>query len=304
MKLACAAVVALGSFVSFASVPAAQDARPAADPIVDLGTLGGLASIALAVNDRRQVIGLSQISPLGDIHSFLWEGGVMRDLALTSGLRFDGALDINDRGQIVGSAIDEATFIATAAIWEDGRLTELDLPAGAVGCSGMAINDHGEVAGTCFDGTGNLGVVWPRKGGVAIIGALPGVGACVPRAINDHGVVVGVIEGTGPEVLIAALLFDRRGLTQLPGLSVPANNQAVAINRHGAIAGTSAGAGVVWVDGRPRTLPPLPGGFSALAYDINDRGDVVGDATTPDLGDPHAVLWPRAAAHRPDNTID
>src|SRR5688500_2136290 len=49
LSLACAAVAF--------SAPAAQDARGNSPAIVDLGTLGHDYSVAVAVNDRRQVIG-------------------------------------------------------------------------------------------------------------------------------------------------------------------------------------------------------------------------------------------------------
>lgn len=338
MKLASAAAVVL-AFASLAPVRGAPESSHVPVAIADLGTLGGPGSIALAVNDRRQVIGLSEVSPSGDIHSFLWEDGVMRDLSAAP-VRFDGVQDINDRGQIAG-AIFDASFNTTAAIWDDGRVTALAIPSGATGCAGLAINDHADAAGLCFFAASpTAGVVWTRTGRILIVGAMPGVGPFVPNAISNDGTVVGYVSApTGfgggfawkngaivrldpflaaedvndhaqivgwgqPGGLVTALLFDRRRLTALPALFAGANSQAFAINHHGEIAGMSAGAPVVWSRGRPHILPVLPGGLFAITTDINDRGDVVGYATTPVEGFTHATLWPRATPHESDTAID
>ena len=47
--------------------------------------------------------------------------------------------------------------------------------------------------------------------------------------------------------------------------------------------GRSAAAGVLTV------LPPIPDGFSSFAFDINDRGQIVGDSGAADRY--HAVRW-------------
>jgi probable HAF family extracellular repeat protein len=249
------------------------------------------------------------------------------------------ALDLNDRGQLAGAAID-AAGVASAAIWEDDRVTVLDTPSWATSCTGRAINDHADVAGLCFQGSATSAVVWTRKGRLVTIGAAAGAGPYVPTAISNDGLVVGYISGaTGfaggfawkdgvvvrldpfvvaedvndrarivgwgePAGSVTALLHDRHGLRSLPGLFAGAITQAFAINRHGEIAGMSAGDPVVWTGGPPRVLPLLPGGTFALPVDINNRGDVAGHATTPVERIPHAVLWPRAAAQRPDTAID
>gem|GEM_PF-2846072 len=71
-----------------------------------LGTLGGLSSGAMAVNNHGQVVGWSAISPTSGLnHAVLWEGGDILDLNdLHDGAGWDlrWANDINDAGQIVG----------------------------------------------------------------------------------------------------------------------------------------------------------------------------------------------------------
>jgi hypothetical protein len=56
MKLACAAVVALGSFASFSAAPAFTQSS-----VIDIGTLGLGSSVLRAVNDHDEAVGWSEI---------------------------------------------------------------------------------------------------------------------------------------------------------------------------------------------------------------------------------------------------
>jgi probable HAF family extracellular repeat protein len=92
--------------------------------LIDLGTLGGTNSAALALNNYGQVVGYSEVavdvtpgveaSPAAGeespppTHAFIWQDGVMTDLNdLTSGgeLVIEAAFTVNDAGQIAGGAI-------------------------------------------------------------------------------------------------------------------------------------------------------------------------------------------------------
>ena len=80
---------------------------PNGGPLLDLGTLGGTISDAMAVNNLGQVVGESSIAS-GAIHTFLYSGGQMMDLNSLivpgSGLIFQAPWGINDSGDIVGYA--------------------------------------------------------------------------------------------------------------------------------------------------------------------------------------------------------
>ena len=72
----------------------------------DLGTFGGPASTATAINERGQVVGWADTKARDQNghpirHAFLWENGKMRDLGTLGGLRSE-ATAINEHGQIVG----------------------------------------------------------------------------------------------------------------------------------------------------------------------------------------------------------
>ena len=70
--------------------------------VTDLGTLGGELKEAwpTAINDHGQVIGVSGSALYGPGHAFVWENGVMTDLAPAAAA--SQAVAINDKGQIVG----------------------------------------------------------------------------------------------------------------------------------------------------------------------------------------------------------
>ncbi len=74
--------------------------------IVDLGTLGGTNSTAVAVNDAGTVVGSSELAN-GMTHAFIYDAGLMVDLneliATNSGWTLGHASAINSSGHIVGS---------------------------------------------------------------------------------------------------------------------------------------------------------------------------------------------------------
>jgi uncharacterized repeat protein (TIGR01451 family) len=111
---------------------------------LDLGTLGGDAARAVAVNDSSQIVGNAQLAD-GTFHAFLWQSGVMTDLGAFE------ATAINGAGQIVGEADGRAV------IWDNGTLTDLNdlIPPGSgwLLTRTTAINDAGRIGGQgVFDG--------------------------------------------------------------------------------------------------------------------------------------------------------
>jgi probable HAF family extracellular repeat protein len=87
--------------------------------ITDLGTLGGASSIAQSINNRGQVVGVSQTAEEageeGVAHAFLWQDDIMIDLG-TLGGPFGNAEAINDRGQITGFT-QNASHEFHAVLW-------------------------------------------------------------------------------------------------------------------------------------------------------------------------------------------
>jgi probable HAF family extracellular repeat protein len=118
--------------------------------IRDLGTLGGAATWATAINEGGQVVGASAaVTPEGRLrlHAFVWEGGVMRDLGTLPGYRWSEAMDINERGQVVGRTGGTADMLdAHAFLWDDGEMRDLGLVGDRY--ADLSINDRGQVLGT------------------------------------------------------------------------------------------------------------------------------------------------------------
>jgi len=135
-----------------------------------------------------------------------------------------------------------------------------------------AVNARGIAAGQ--DGT--FAATFARNGYATDLGTLQNTN-CDARAtaIDDAGVVAGFACAGDSSV---AVTFPASGPAQpLAGGAAP--SAAQAINASGSIVGFSGASACVWARGRT-TLLPFPSGShatSAVAYAIDDGGDVVGD---------------------------
>jgi probable HAF family extracellular repeat protein len=151
----------------------------------DLGTLGGSASEALALNRSGQVAGHSRVRGGPARHAFfLPEPGRMTDLGTLGGAT-SVAHDLNDRGEVVGFAETRAGE-PHAVLWTAGHgprdLGTLGRPVSM----GLAINNRGAVVG----GSGHA-FLWTDAAGLVDLGTLGGVTSCA-NDVNDSGFVVGV----------------------------------------------------------------------------------------------------------------
>lgn len=72
--------------------------------MTDIGTLGGLYSVATAINDSGAVVGYGDLKggdSFKEYHAFLYSNGTMHDLG-ARGAQWSQALDISDNGTIIG----------------------------------------------------------------------------------------------------------------------------------------------------------------------------------------------------------
>ncbi|HWS95286.1 MAG TPA: hypothetical protein VN620_02260, partial [Candidatus Methylomirabilis sp.] len=99
------------------------------DQMFDLGTLGGVRSFAIALNNRGQVAGYSDLS--GDIayHPVLGDRTGMKDLG-TLGGTLGQANWLNDSAEVVGWAKTQGDQAKDAFLWRNGLMTDLKTLAG------------------------------------------------------------------------------------------------------------------------------------------------------------------------------
>ena len=129
--------------------------------MIDLGTLpGDTHSIAHAINDRGQIVGVSANVEASTERAFLWENGVMRDLATVVGDTFARAADINIFGVAVGVI---GTVSPNAAVFSRGRVVRLPTPPGGGLSGALDMNNLGDAVGNVWPPTGLQGVIWLRR---------------------------------------------------------------------------------------------------------------------------------------------
>jgi probable HAF family extracellular repeat protein len=152
----------------------------------DLGTLGGVASFASALNNRGQVVGES-LTATGERRPFIWSSAFgMRDLGGDAA----SPAAINDRGEVVGR---DASGVAV--MWKpDGTRIELGTLGVYNGSSAANdINELSQVVGVSSpDGGPDRAFLWTAGTGMLDLGALGGE-ECEAGAvrINDRGQIVG-----------------------------------------------------------------------------------------------------------------
>src|SRR5579862_44592 len=238
--------------------------------IMALPTLGGNNGQAAAINNRGQIVGISETAvpdsgcppskhPGTTILPVMWEKGEVRALP-TLPREPDGFVQgLNDQGQAVGATGTCTSFAIHAVLWENDHAFQLaDL--GHIGSDAYAINDHGQAVGyvSTADGSTIVASLWPDgvHGPVTNLGILPVDGAAFATGINNRTQVVGST-------------FNSQGWSR----------------------------GFIWQENVMTDFNTIISGDSNLyiiaASNINERGQISGMATVmsgPDEGKIHAIL--------------
>jgi probable HAF family extracellular repeat protein len=210
--------------------------------------LGGTAGFPLALNNRGQVVGFSNLAGDQTSHAFLWPGkdSKMQDLG-TLGGSYGLANAINESGQVVGYAAisgdqPEPEF---AFLWRDGVLTNLGALDSDPCSTANAINSRGQIVGistaTCDYSAGRRAFLWERGSMVdlnALISPGSGMQLTLAETINDRGEIAvngtpsgcGIVEQCGHAVLLIPCDDDHPGIEGCDYSVVDASVNAAATN--------------------------------------------------------------------------
>jgi probable HAF family extracellular repeat protein len=282
----------------------------------DGGTIVGVAETA-ELDPLGEAWSCSFFFPTATGHTclgFVWQDGVMRPLP-TLGGNNGFATGVNDRGQVVGWAentVRDPTCNAPqvlqfrAVLWDTRRDQVHELPPlpGDTVSAATAINDRGQVvgiSGICDNAVGRFSaahaVLW-ENGEPTDLGNLGGDAWNTPMAINHQGEVVGFanLPGGDPGAFNAhAFLWTKGDGMRDLGTLLPedAFSQGLGINGHGQVVGLSCGVSgcraFLWENEVMTDLNTLvaPDYAARLVFanDINDAGEITGQALDPVTGD-------------------
>lgn len=286
--------------------------------ITDLGTFGGPASYAGAINDHDQVVGFALNSTpdsfdLGSscqnfpmptqMHAFIWQDSLLRDLGTLGGTD-SCALFINERGQVAGnsftnSIVNPGTGLPTLHpfFWDGDEMKDLGTLGGTLAFAN-AINNRGQIAGasSLADDSTFHAFLW-GKGKLTDFGTLGGSFVEV-IGLNEAGELVGRADVPG-SLTYHAFLAKNGVMTDLGTQDGDPCSDAISINAKNQIVGFSEdctgnnGHAFLWEHGHMTDLNAFVPIGSPLALTtatfINDRGEIAGEGVLPN-GDQRAVL--------------
>jgi probable HAF family extracellular repeat protein len=281
--------------------------------MTDITPAGGTGGVA-GVNDRGEVVHSWYDPVAGDYRTAIWRNG--RSTVILRG--YDEVRGLNERGEVLffyaglwhGGTFEpiqgdvEGTLIPqklshrghvigtilpptppggghpspwTGFVWHDGALTPAFPPQGAAFRTVVDVDRSGRVLFEISSGWSSA--LW-HDGHTTDLGTLGGswVG---PADLNEHGRIVGSSMTASGDT--HAFLWEDGTITDLhpvEGLTSWANKINERGEAAGAVGDFGSSAATVWACGRAIPLD-IAGAFASIATDINDRGQVLSIAQTP-----------------------
>jgi uncharacterized membrane protein len=267
--------------------------------VISIGVPGKTASfltIVRAVNNREHVTGYSfagdPSTPKAALtgQGFIWRDGKLEALRLLEGWPGAFAFGINDRDQIVGTAnnVDaEDNLIQTAVLWDHQRPMNLGALHPGWISEALDVSIFGEVVGaSAASGESEFStpVFW-YGGHIHALPLLPGENGGWANEINALGVIVGWQESAANQVPCLWYWKGNGYIAVNLGSLGGDYGQAFGINNFNKAVGYSLypgnihGPAFLW-DRKEglEALPLLPPDTDAVAYNLNERGQIVGDS--------------------------
>ncbi len=251
-----------------------------------LGTLpGGTWSIAKAVNDQGQVVGIATDGS-GQRRAFLWSNGMMQDLGTLGGAAANAYGISADGSTVVGvSTLEGGAFRAVR--WRMGVIEDLGTLGGNFSMAQAVSADGQVVVGGALNRDGNPRAFrWTPHTGMIDLGTLGGV-AAYAYAVDATGNTIAGYSQTASGRVIACRWQVGQNIAALGTLG-GGESEAYAISADGSVIAGMAQTPDRWLAFRwtagtgMQPLHPLddPRILFSRAYGVNGDGSViVGDYT-------------------------
>jgi probable HAF family extracellular repeat protein len=172
----------------FVWTPGGTDGVPGNPQMKALGTFGGNASAAYAVNQTGQITGYAQTT--NRERAFLYSQGTMTDIGTLLGASSNSfGYGINDAGHIAGTSYN-VSYSRYSAFYYNGSSIRLIGTLGGSDASALAINNHDQITGYATTTAGFDHAFRYANNTLADLGTLGG-DYSYGLAINNHNVIVG-----------------------------------------------------------------------------------------------------------------
>ena len=281
--------------------------------VIDLGSLGGSAARAKAVNVSGQIVGFANLVGDSAYHAAFWTNSSSAAVDLgTLGGTYSQASGINSPGQVVGWSYLTSDGASHAVLWTNSSSAPLDLGTlGGTSSQANGINDSGQIVGLAYTtGGATHAALWTNSSSAAVdLGTLGGTYSQA-NGINSAGQIVGWSYLTNSTTSHAAFWTNAAsqaidlgtlGGTYSYGNDINVSGQIVG---YATTAGDSAWHAALWTNGGSAAIDlGTLGGTYSQANSINFAGQIVGVANTASNAY-DAVLWTNGASPAVDlNTL-
>ena len=246
--------------------------------LIELGTLNGEYTTAIAINNIGQIVGCSKVD--NNDHAFIWDEKTgIKDLGTLGGAE-SFAWDINDKGQVVGQS-DTAEGFKHAFLWDpDKGMIDLGTLGGLMSMA-FALNNQGQIVGNTRTTDGQThAFLWHASTGMTDLGTLYGK-STTARDINERGQIVGSVIMENSSLNNHAFYWDKTsGMIDIVG-SKGQSSYANSINNSGMVAGNIFDPNknnydaFIWQKEKGLTRFNIPA-IESYADEINNKGQIVG----------------------------